>query len=250
MKRSFILLPLLLLSAWLIASSASAAEPAPGFEAANQLYEKGDFAAAAQAYAALTGQGPVSPAVWFNLGNAQFKAGHLGDAIAAYRRAEILAPRDPDIRANLQFARDKVMGDSLRRSRAEAWLTTLSLNEWATLTAVAWWTLFGLLTAARLRPTLAAALRLWTFLVAGAVFVIMVCLGLAWQANRPGTHAVVTVAEATVRNGPLDESKPAFSLRDGAEVQLLDAKDEWLRVGVSPSKTGWVKKSEISPILP
>ena len=44
-----------------------------------------------------------SPALLFNYGNAEFKAGHLGKAIAAYRRAELLAPRDAEIRANLAF---------------------------------------------------------------------------------------------------------------------------------------------------
>lgn len=229
---------------------ATAAVAPVGFEAANRLYEQGDFDGAAKAYEALLTPGQRSPAVLFNLGNARFKAGHLGAAIAAYRQASALAPRDPDIRANLGFARDKVAGDTLRRSRASEWLDALSSNEWAMLAAAAWWGFFGLLTLARIRPSLAPALRTWSLLTAGATFVVLVCLLLSWQSHRPGMSAVALAPEATVRNGPLDESKPAFTLRDGAEVELLDSKDDWFRVGASTAKTGWVRKTDVAPVFP
>ena len=78
-----------------------------GFEAANKLYEEGKFAQAAAAYEQLIQSGRVSAPLYFNLGNAWFKSGQMGRAITAYRRAEQLAPRDPDVRANLQFARNQ-----------------------------------------------------------------------------------------------------------------------------------------------
>ena len=48
--------------------------------------------------------GSISTPIYFNLGNAWFKAGEAGRAILAFRQAEKLSPRDPDVRANLQFA--------------------------------------------------------------------------------------------------------------------------------------------------
>jgi len=52
-----------------------------------------------------------------------------GRAIAAYRQAERMTPRDPDARANLQFARNQVQGPTLPAGRWERLLGTLSLNE-------------------------------------------------------------------------------------------------------------------------
>ncbi|HEU0039111.1 MAG TPA: tetratricopeptide repeat protein, partial [Verrucomicrobiae bacterium] len=69
------------------------------FDAANRLYEQSKFAEAASAYEKLVQNGAVSPALCFNLGNAFFKASQVGRAIAAYRQAERLTPRDPDVRA-------------------------------------------------------------------------------------------------------------------------------------------------------
>ena len=83
---------------------------AADFSAANQLYAKGKFADAAAAYEKILQTGAQSPALLFNAGNAEFKAGHLGKAIAAYRRAEQLSPRDAELRANLAFVRNQVQG--------------------------------------------------------------------------------------------------------------------------------------------
>ncbi len=105
------------LCAWILASSLvlpRAAEPAAAFEQANKLYEQGRFPAAAVAYENLLRSGQRSAAVYFNLGNACFKSGQVGKAIVNYRLAERLAPRDPAIRANLQFARGSVPGSSTR----------------------------------------------------------------------------------------------------------------------------------------
>ena len=122
------------------------AEPVPdAFTQANKLYEEGKYTQAAAAYEKITRAGAVSPALYFNLGNACLKAGQIGRAVCAYRQAETLAPRDPDIRANLQIARNQA-GDNnpaLPGNRWTRWIGRLTLNEW-TLAASAAAALFFL----------------------------------------------------------------------------------------------------------
>ena len=47
------------------------------------------------------------PRVEYNLGNAEFRLGHLGEAILHYERARRMDPTDPDIEANLRFAQSR-----------------------------------------------------------------------------------------------------------------------------------------------
>src|SRR5689334_7524861 len=120
---------------WLLFSaavsfSAVAADTFPDFDAANRLYEQGKFPEAAAAYEKIAQSGPASAAVYFNLGNARFKSGEAGRAVAAYREAERLAPRDPEVRANLQFVRNQVQGPTLKPRFAERWFGRLTVNEW------------------------------------------------------------------------------------------------------------------------
>src|SRR5258705_237395 len=92
------------------------------FAVANKLYYENKFGDAAVAYERLIQSGRASAAVYFNLGNAWFKSGQLGRAIAAYRRAESLTPRDPDVRANLQFARNQAQGPTFIPNRWQLWV--------------------------------------------------------------------------------------------------------------------------------
>src|SRR5262245_21337339 len=102
MNRKNIFLRIILLVAILFALASYAAVASTGFDSANRLYEQGKFSDAAAAYEQLIQSGTVSSAIYFNLGNAYFKSGQLGHAIAAYRDAQLIAPQDPDVRANLE----------------------------------------------------------------------------------------------------------------------------------------------------
>ena len=120
---------LLLLASVVTARADAVSAP---FEQANKLYEEGHYTEAAAAYQSLLDHGSVSPAIYFNAGNALFKAGQIGRAIYNYRRAEELAPRDPDIRANLQIARTQAGTNtaSAPGNRWTRWTGRLTLNEW------------------------------------------------------------------------------------------------------------------------
>src|SRR5689334_10723423 len=126
----------LLMAGAALAGNSWGADGLAGFEAANRMYEEGKFTNAVSAYDQLLQGGNASAAVYFNRGNAEFKLGRLGKAIASYRQAQLLAPRDADLRANLQLARTRARGGiPFHEERWRDWLLSLSLNEWTLLTA-------------------------------------------------------------------------------------------------------------------
>jgi tetratricopeptide (TPR) repeat protein len=227
-------------------SSSAFAQPSPAaFETANKLYEQGKFSEAATGYESLLKSGQASPAVYFNLGNACFKAGQIGRAVAAYRKAGQTAPRDPDVQANLKFARNQVQGPTLSPTGWERLLGRLSLNEWSLLAAGAVWLWFLLLTLLQWRPALKPSLRGWviTLGLAAAVF----CGGLveALRETRFTRSAIVVATEAVVRQSPYEDSKNAFTAHDGAELRVLDQKDDWLQVSAGPRFFGWLRRDQV-----
>src|SRR5437867_5020689 len=67
---------------WLGAWNVTRADDiASAFEQANKLYEQGHFVESGAAYEKLIANGQVSPALYFNFGNALFKSGQIGRAI-------------------------------------------------------------------------------------------------------------------------------------------------------------------------
>ena len=222
-----------------------AAVPAAAFDAANKLYEEGKFTDAVSAYEKLAQSGETSAALYFNLGNAFFKSGQIGRAVAAYRTAEQLTPRDPDLRANLQFARNQAQGPSLSPGRWQRWLGRLTLNEWTLLAVVAVWLWLLLLAVLQWRPALKPALRTYVFSLAILAGFLCVCATASLRQTRFTRTAIVVSADAVVRYGPLAESPTAFTVHDGAELRVLDQKDEWLQVSPDPRRVGWLRRDQV-----
>jgi tetratricopeptide (TPR) repeat protein len=215
------------------------------FEDANRLYEQGKFAEAIPLYQNLLKSGHHSPGVLFNLGNAHFKNGELGRAIHCYRRAQRIAPRDPDIQANLRFARERVSGAlSIRPTVAERALRRVSLDELAGTSAVLFWMFAGLLSLARWQPSRAAALK--PFAVSAGILLALSLLALAvsWNGAR---HPVAIVAkpQAVVHLGPLAESQAAFTAPDGSELRILSRRENWLQVADRSGRSGWMNSEAV-----
>jgi len=227
----------------LLPAQSPAAVSAP-FESANKLYEEGKFAEAASSYERLVQSRQVSAALYFNLGNAWFKSGQIGRAIAAYRAAEQITPRDPDLRANLQFARNQTPSPTLSPSRWQRWLGRLTLNEWTVLAAGAVWLWLGLLAILQGRPALRPVLRGYVFSLTVTAGLLCACAAAALRETRFIRTAIVVTSEATVRYGPLAESPVAFTVHDGAELRVLDQKDEWLQVSAGPRRIGWLRRDQ------
>lgn len=235
---------LALLGVLLFSCSRLLAEAPPaGFESANKLFEQGKFAGAAAAYERLLTNGPTA-ALHFNLGNARFKTGQPGKAIFHYHQALRLAPRDPDARGNLQFAR-RSLGATVDEPLARHLLRLHSPNEWAWLAGAGAGAWFLLLALGEALPARRATFA-WLTKTSGVFALVAAALLAAAHGDRStARQAVVIVPEAPVRPGPLAESKAAFTLRDGTEVTVLDAKDEWLQVRDAGQRAGWVRRDAL-----
>ena len=245
---------LALLLAQVLAGFGHAGDFSNRFDQANQLYEQGKFTDAVTAYETLLPDAAGSVAVWFNLGNANFKAGQTGRAIAAWLRAEQLAPRDPAVRFNLAFARKRVSGSD--QPPGPFWkraLRNLTLNEWSILAACAVWVWFGLLALREFRLNLRRVLSGYTATAGILTVIVVACLASAALTQWNQRRAVVVTPDAVVRSGPLDEARVMHQFRDGTEVTVLDEKAvatagrtvKWIQIRDGTGRAGWVKGTQL-----
>ena len=70
------------------------------------------------------------------------------------------------------------------------------------------------------------------------------CVAATLRETRFTRTAIVITREAAVRYGPLAESPIAFTVHDGAELRVLDQKDEWLQVSAGPRRVGWLRRDQ------
>lgn len=230
----------------LVALVAGAADdPVSRFESANLLYEKGQFEPAAQAYEALIREGVRSAPLLFNAGNAWFKAGKRGRAVAWWLQAEAVEPRNDRIQINLEFVRKEVHGGVVSAPQWPAQLRRVNLNEWAGLLLCASWLCFGSLAVMAWQPAWRGRLRAPAILGGLAIAVTLSLLVITLRDRNQTIVAVVTTDEAVVRFGPLAASQSAFVARDGTEFLVIDRKDEWLRVSDVQGRDGWLLSNQV-----
>ncbi len=228
----------------LLAARPEAAERPSLFEEANRYYEQGNYTEAINHYEGLVKAGRNSAAVFFNLGNACFKQGELGRALLNYRKAEAIAPRDPDIQANLRFTRERVSGTlSVRTGPVHRVLSYFTLNELATVAGVFLWIWAAIFCATRLRPGLKPSLRT-PQLVLGILLASTLCLIVAAGLAKRSRTVIVTSRQATVHLGPLPESQSAFVATDGTELRLLESRPDWLQVSDRSGRAGWIRAAD------
>ncbi len=245
----------------LLASAATPAAEAAAeaMHVANGLYESGQFVQATQAYEQLVDQGYVDSALFYNLGNAYYKQGDTGGAIVNYRRAQQLAPRDPDIRANLALARAQAVDrvevaddGGLLSQFGEAVQWRFTLNELA-MAAVALWGVFAFLVivtgSAEAGGRWRRGLRYCLVGVSVGLVVSVLALGSFLYVGSGESEGVIVAAEVEVTSGPGTQYATAFSLHNGAEVRLLETRGSWARLVLPGSDLeGWVPASAVESV--
>lgn len=221
------------------------------FTAANRLYEEGRFSEAATEYEAILQYGLVNETLFFNLGNAHFKAGDLGHAILNYERAHRLAPGDRDTEANLEFARSLLYDRMdvpappfpfnlfirLRRS--------VSLDTETVLFVLLYLLASGFLAAFLLhedrsfRKSMLYGLVLSLLLSVG----VGVSLGTRIHALRSRVHVIVLTESVDVRSGPGPEQTVLFTVHEGLKAEIRADRGDWLQVSLPNGWNGWIPRA-------
>ena len=223
--------------------------PAKGqrlFLEAGQAYDQGRLDDSIRQYEELRGVGLRFPELFFNLGNARFRHGDLGQAIANYRRAWVLHPRDPDVRANLRYALQTAGVPEPADRRMQRWLFRVSRNEWRAIAVTAWWlaaALAGLYFWTRARPG-------WLWRLIGAlVVVLLVAAAGAFEWDRLcGAPEVVVLGKGReALFAPLEGSTAHFALPEGSIGRVVEKSGNWVKLTCG-SQEGWVPASACLPV--
>lgn len=221
------------------------------FDAGLQAYYQGDYPAAIRAFEQLVEQGVVAPEVFYNLGNAYYRAGRLGPAIANYERALHLRPDLEDARENLELCVNETER-RLSKPRPPAWEQALlfwhyRLNPETTYRlALASWVALWLLLALRL-------IRPWPYLRPAAAVLALVAAAFAasaWTKFHPTPLAVASAPRVPVYHGMRESETVHFELYEGDRV-VVDRRDEgWAQVRTSDDKRGWTREQYLTFVGP
>lgn len=251
LERLLALLCIGWIGAALLAGAARADEPPQAaFFRGNQAYAAGHYDEAVRAYEAVRAGGADSGALHFNLGNAYVKRGDLGYAIASYERAARLLPRDPDVAANLAFAREEA---GIEAPAAPLWQRLLAPGAWratarelAVAFGVCWLALWSALIARALLPRWTTVLG--RVALVGAAVTVAVGVSLAVRATvmeSPATAVVVAPGRTPVRFEPAPTGTEHFTAAAGEAVAVVEERDGWRLIANREGRRGWLPAATV-----
>jgi hypothetical protein len=207
-----------------------------------------DYRAAAKELETIVADGFQNGAVFYNLGNAYYRAGDYGRAILNYRKAKFYRPRDAYLEANLQQALAVAPG-RLNESTVPWWTHVLFWTDWFSFPTKVRSLCLGLL----LIPTLAlisVAIRNPRLLIAACVLLMFtVAAGIDVGLTNPdSSRRAVIIGETIARKGTGKDYEPAFDqpLRDGAEFTVLNQTTDWTFGHFEGIGDGWVRNEFVA----
>jgi tetratricopeptide (TPR) repeat protein len=222
---------------------------APGeFAKGNQEFGAGHFKEAIDAYEELVRSGTLSANLFYDLGNAYFRAGDFGRSILNYERAIALDPHHPEAQANLRIARDEARALELAPGGIQRFVQFATPKQYAISAAVAFWIgAFCVIIAifARRKRSGLVALSILSF--AACVFS---ALSAFWVEN--GNHgrdlAIVTGDNVEARLATADSARTVLALPRGSEIRILSERGDWIYAALPNDLRGWIPGKSAEPV--
>src|SRR6266498_2940884 len=243
MKRSACFFALL--AVW---ATSSPGQTDANFTKANQEYAQGHFAEAISGYEALVRSGQWSANVFYNLGNAYFRAGDFGRAILNYERALALERHHPEAKANLQIGRDEARALEMQQSWLERYLQFASINQYSVAAAVAFWVgLFCVVGLIFTRRRSAAIIALLAFSILVFVVAIFAIYELDYG-SKGRALAIVTGKDVQARLATADTANSVLALPPGSEIKILSTRGDWVYAALPNNLRGWIPEKSAEQV--
>ena len=213
------------------------------FEKANQQYAAGNFREAIASYEDLIKAGETSAAVFYDLGNAHFRASDSGQAILNFERALALEPHHPEAEANLRLVREKARALELKRNEIQRITSQGTATQYTIAVAITFWlalfSIAGILFAARRSPALIGGLILSLLVLGAAAFALYTT-----ETGSGGRDlAIVTAKGIEARLATADSSGTVLALPPGSEVKILSTRGDWVYAKLPNDLLGWIPAS-------
>jgi len=222
-----------------------------------EAYSAGRWQDAVDAWDKVLGAGIENAVLYYNAGNAHYKAEDYPQAILCYEKALKIDPSYSDARYNLEMAvsqtQDKI--EAVPEFILATWYRKVSYllgsNVWAVLSLVL---LAAALALALVFAWGASSGRRKAGFFGGIAVILLAVLCFAFSRTQYADYqradsAIVTAPVASVTSSPSEESaKDLFVLHGGTKVSILDNVGDWTEIKLADGREGWLPSSTISVI--
>ncbi len=232
------------------------AQAEKSFEQAGRLYQAGKYDFALEKYLSIKKSGYESSELNYNIGNSYYKIANYPKAILYYEKALKLNPSDEDAQINLKISNLKIVDkvSEIEPFFIYKWLKIainfFSPTLWAVFFII---TLFSASAFLILQIVIRKPSLKKTFF---ALAILSLCfavinLSSAIYANyliNASNSAIVMSQAVNVKSGLDPTADVSFVLHEGTKVNILEVKDNWLKIKLSDGREGWMPQKDAENI--
>jgi len=223
---------------------------------ASVYYSKGSYSSAVELYEKILAQFGESDKLYYNLGNAYYKANSLAPAILNYERALRLNPGDRDIRFNLEMCQARIVDkiNPLGMFLITRWYRSLGSNfgsnTWASI-SLFFFVLFVFCLFIYFFARISWLKKIGFFL--GILSFSLSLLSLVYsgkqyhQIQNPNT-AILFTPTVTVKSSPDQSGTDLFVLHEGSKVTILSVLGTWSEIQLENGDIGWLETKDLQII--
>jgi tetratricopeptide (TPR) repeat protein len=200
--------------------------------------------------------GQESAALYYNLGNAYFRADEMAKAILYYERALLLDPGNRDIRHNIAYVNTRIEDKIVKAENIfiEDWFDSIenifSSNTWAVFAVAAF-----LLTIASCfffffgKHIWIKKTAFYSGLVSIAFVVLFNIFAFGQKSDVVSKNTAIIMAPSTqVLSSPDEKSKDLFNLHAGTKVKINKTDGQWFEIEIENGNVGWIQSNKLEII--
>ena len=248
MKRINSFIAFLFLSTTMMAQT-----PDTLFDQGNKAYNLGAYQEAITSYELVLEAEVHSSELYFNLANAYYRLGEVGESVFYFEKAKLLDPENEEILTNLQFAQNmsldaiEVLPKSFFDQVIETITSSFSIANWAIiLIEIAWLLSFLFLLYLFNSNTVWKRLYFSVFWLVTVVFLALFTLTYSkdkqLEVERSG---IIFEAKINIWGEPNKRSEVLFELHEGTKVSVTDSLESWIKIKIANGSEGWVTASSL-----
>ena len=218
-------------------------------------YSEARYSDAIEIYESILAQQGGSLSLYYNLGNAYYKAGEIGKAILNYERALRIDANDEDTKANLDFVQSKIV-DKIPQDEIpfykrwwNAFTGLFSKDSWGIIGIVA----FVVMLTAMFCFYFRNDMRKLSLTVAIICLLFTVIANLsAYSINvvNDTPEAVIMDEMVFIKSSPEDSGTELTKVHEGMKVKIIDEIKDWMKIEANNGNrvVGWVKTKSLERI--